>query len=521
MAQKVKLDKDTVLEFLETRKDVLFISILVLLLLYGGWFLYQQSAQSVDQIIQKAIQNPDRSGGKADDSKVVIPEEVVTTLVTKRPRTMYDVQKSPFGSPQEQLRIRDELQKTYNRAVELFNANDFPGAIEQFKKVIALDVTESRITYQIQPSEYMRRAQREYLKTNFSGMLTSAENDIKEGDRFMTGSQLQEAEKVYSRANKTLSDALAADPDGAAVGKENFSKIQSMQQSVFQKWQTVQTTVLKNEIQKSVTQAQQLLGQQDLVALTKSWIQLNQVGEHLNLVDPNAAIITQDQRQPMISLVNSINEKLKTGFADLVSQAETQFNQALAEKDLTKTKETVAVMRLAINLNPQDKTLPQKIGALVAARAKLVLELVDQFIAQQQQIIDKQQFDQFDADGKVKFLDELAALRALGTTALANDLRTQLADRETKLKRDIRKPPLLTEGYDIIEISKGASDKWKIVVRDKVSRTGSLTKTLNLSVGGRDTSTQISLTQVDTEKGFVILSKPGYSATEVKINQNK
>lgn len=519
MAQKVKLDKDTILEFLETRKDVLFITVLIALLIGGGWSLYQKSALSVEQIIDDTMRKPDRAGGNA--TAVVVPQDVVTSLLEKRPQSMYKIDRSPFGSPQEQLRIRDELEKTYNRGVELFNAKDFPAAIEQFKKVIDLDVTETRITYAIQPSEYMRRAQREYLKTNFSSMLTSAENDIQEGDRFLSANQLQEAEKVYSRANKTLSEAVTADPEGESVGKDNFTKISALQQSVFQKWQTVQTSMLRGEIQKEVTQAQTLLNQQDLVALMKSMLQLKQVQEHVNLVDPNNAIVPQDQRQPLVTLMTTIQERLKTGFPDLVNQAEAQFTQSLAAKDLLKTKEAIQVMRLALTLNPQEKTLPQKINALVTERAKLVIEQTDLFIAQQQKLLDGQQYDQFDAEGKVKFLDELASLRALGTGALSNEIRTQITDRETKLKRDIRKPPLLTEEFDITEITKGASDKWNIVVRDKKSRTGARTKTLSLSQGAKDTSTQISLTQVDTAKGIVILSKPGCSPTELKISQSK
>lgn len=520
MALKVKLDKDSVLEFLEQRKDVLFISFLALLIILGGWFLYQKSALSVGEIIDEVIQNPSTGAGGAKE-QAVVPSDVVASLLEKRDRTMYSVRRSPFGSPEEQLRIRSEVQRTYNRGVELFNAGEYQAAIEEFEKVIAMDVTETRIQYPIQPSEYMRRANREYLKANFQSMLTSAQNDIQEGDRFVNANQLQEAEKVYSRANKTLSDAITADPEGTAIGKDNLQAVQTLQQNVFKKWQTVQSNMLKSELQKGIEEARRLLAQQDLIALVKNYVHLNQIQEQLNIVDPNFTMISQNQRQPLITLNNQIQERLKDGYADLITQAEAQFSEAIANKDNAKAKESIQVLRLALTINPQDnKSLQQKISALVVQRANLLLELVDAFIAEQEQILQSNNYDQFDAEGKIHFLDELIALRNLGGNALPSDIRSKIVDRETKLKRDIRKPPELTEAYDILEVKKSSiGESWTITVRDKSARTGSRTRNLTLRPGRRDALTKITLTEVDTAGGFVILSKPGYSPTKVNLNQ--
>ncbi len=522
MAVKVKLDKDTILEFLDTRKDQIFIVLLLALFLGGGWFLYQKSALSVGDIINEAIKNPTGRAG-AETTKTVTPDDVVTSLVEKRPQTLYDIKRNPFGSPEEQLRLRNEVQQTYNRAVELFNAGEYETAIQQFEKVIALDVTETRISYPVMPSEYKRRAQREFLKNNFQSMYTSAENDINEGNRFLSANQMQQAEQVFARANKTLSDAIAADTDGSAIGKENLDKIQKMQQDVFQKWQSIQTAMLKTEIQKGTSQAQQLLGQNDLIALLKSMIQLKKVQEELNVVDPNFALIKQEERQPLINLVATIQNRLKEGYAELVTQAEAQFDQSLSAKDLLKTKEAIQVMGLALSINPQDKNVQQKLAALVVKRSQLVIELTTQFIAQQKDILDKKQYDSFDQEGKVKFLDELIALRALGGNALNADQKTQIANLENTLKTTIRKPPLVTEEFEILSIAKStAADTWNISVRDKKSRTGGRTYNLRLKVGGpEDTNTKISLTQVDTAGGFVILSKPDCSPAKVDINQSK
>ena len=522
MALKLKLDKDTVLEFLETRKDVLFVALLVVLLLFGGWSLYQKSALSVGDIIDDVIKkNADRPGG-AVTANTVLPEDVVNSLLDKRSQAMYNIQRNPFGSPEEQLRIRTEVQQTYNRAVDLFNAGDYETAIQQFERVIALDVTETRISYPIMPSEYKRRAQREFLKGNFQGMLTSAENDISEGARFAGANQLKQAEQVYARANKTLSDAIAADPDGSAIGKENLDKIQKMQQDVFGKWQVVQTSMLKTEISKGLSQSQQVLAQGDQIAVLKSLIQLQKVQEQLTVIDPNFALVKTEERQPVVTLITNMQNRLKDNYDDLIAQAEAQFNNALASRDIAKTKESIQAMRLAANFNQQDKALPQKIAALVSKRAQLVIELATEFIAQQKAILDAKNYDRFNADGKVRFLDELVALRAIGGSVIGADQKKQIAALENTLRTEIRKPPELTEGYDILSIKKGSfGNKWTVSVRDKTSRTGSRPHTLSLAPGGSpDSTTKISLVQVDTDEGFVILSKPGYSNTKVTINQN-
>jgi len=317
----LKLDKDTLLEFLDRYKDQLFIGALTLTLVAGGWALYQRSALSVDELIREVTEEPDRQGADAQTERV-LPQDVVDKLLAKRAPDMYSIKRNPFGSQEEQLRKRDEVKNAYNRGVELFQAGDYETAIQQFDKVIALDVTETRIPYAVLPSEYKRRAQSEFLKRNFDRVLASAKSDLQEGDRLVSTAKMAEAEAVFLRANKNLTEAITADPEGTSVGKENLDTLKQMQTQAFNKLIAVQSSVLKNELQQGVQQAQQMLGQNDLIALLKCNFSLLALQQRLNEVDPNAELIKANERNQVASLVQQIQKRLTDGYADLVVQAD-------------------------------------------------------------------------------------------------------------------------------------------------------------------------------------------------------
>jgi len=514
----LKLDQDSILEFLDRYKDQLFIGTLALMLVIGGWSLYQRSALSVDDLIREVTEEPDRAGS-GPRSERVSPQEVVDKLVAKRPPDMYTITRNPFGSQEEQLRKRNEVKSAYDRGIELFQAGDYEAAIQQFERVIALDVTETRIPYAVLPSEYKRRAQSEFLKRNFDRVLASAKSDLQEGDRLVSTGKLPEAEAVFLRANKNLTDAITADPEGASVGKENLDALKQMQSQAFNKMIAVQSTVLKSELQQGIQQAQLLLGQNDLIALLKSNFNLVALQQRLNEVDPNQELIKAAERNQVTALSQQIQKRLADSYAELVIQAEKQFAEALVQKDMNKSKEAIAAKRLAQQTNPQDPELQTKINNAVIKRAEMVVELADAFIAQQQALLNQGQYDQFDAQGKLRFMDELNALRTIGPSTDAT-LRNQVVDRLKQIQ-NLRKPPVLTQDYEIQSVQESGRGIFKIEILDKTVRTGPRKRVLtNIREGANrgDRSTGIYIKKVDTEKGSVILSKSGYSDVEVKLS---
>lgn len=511
----LQFDKDATLEFLEARKDQLFTLVLVILLLAGGWFLYTQSSVTKEELIQQALETPDRTGGSGPGDGIVTPDDVVSALLEERPADMYQVKRNPFSSPEEQLRIRKEVESAYQRGEELFRTGQFEAAIQQFERVIQLDVTESRINYPILPSEYQRRAMRENLKSNFDRLMTSAQKDVQEGKRLIAAQQFQEAETVLKRANENLSEALEADPDGSAIGQEKFNQLKNLQQEAFQNLAQVQTTIIQSDLSKGIQQAQQLLAQNDLIALLRSMLSLMALRQQLTQIDPNAELVRMNDRNRLNSLISQIQQRLNDNYATLESQAENQFNQAVVEKDLIKSREAVMIMRQIFQANPNNQELQKKIDDMVVRRADMVIEAANEFITKQTAILNQQQYEQFDQKMKILLIDEITQLRNLGRP-ITSTQRDNLLNLERSV-RALRIPPPVTEDYDIISVNPRIGDIYEIELYDKKSRTGTRKISISLRVGKEDRRTGILLKQVDTANGFVILSKSGYSDAKVNI----
>ena len=141
MALSLNINKDAVLETLEKKKDPIFLGILVVTLLVGIWYLYSLSAKTVEEIIAETTQGSDRNT-QTQVADLAAPDEVVGGLLARRSHDMYNIKRNPFGSPQDQLRMRQEVEKAYQKGVDLFQSAQFEPAIQQFDRVIALDVTE-------------------------------------------------------------------------------------------------------------------------------------------------------------------------------------------------------------------------------------------------------------------------------------------------------------------------------------------------------------------------------------------
>jgi len=516
LALSLNINKDAVLETLEKKKDPIFLGILVVTLLVGIWYLYSLSAKTVEEIIAETTQGSDRNT-QTQVADLAAPDEVVGGLLARRSHDMYNIKRNPFGSPQDQLRMRQEVEKAYQKGVDLFQSAQFEPAIQQFDRVIALDVTETRIKYDVLPSEYKRRCQRENARVNLDSILRSANNDIGEGDRLAAANNVAQAESIYKRANDNLNAVINSDPQGDAIGKENLKKVTDLQQQVFNKFLAVHLKSLRSDIRKSVGNAQTLLAGNDLIALLKSMFNLNRIQTSLNELGPSADQINMNERNQLAPLIQQIQKKLSDNYTNLVTQANTLFTQAVSDQDIQQSREAISIMQMALNTKPGDQELQKMIGNCMIQRANLLIQVTDDFIAQQNDILKNNQFDQFDARTKVQLLEELAIVKQVGATTLTSTLRASLTTRENNLKA-LRKPPKVTQDYQVLSIRSSSNSRWRIEILDKTSRTGGQKRVLNLAINGKDNRTKITLKQVDTTGGFVILSKPGYQDAQVQIS---
>ena len=310
---------------------------------------------------------------------------------------------------------------------------------------------------------------------------------------------------------------INSDPQGDAIGKENLKKVTDLQQQVFNKFLAVHLKSLRSDIRKSVGNAQTLLAGNDLIALLKSMFNLNRIQTSLNELGPSADQINMNERNQLAPLIQQIQKKLSDNYTNLVTQANTLFTQAVSDQDIQQSREAISIMQMALNTKPGDQELQKMIGNCMIQRANLLIQVTDDFIAQQNDILKNNQFDQFDARTKVQLLEELAIVKQVGATTLTSTLRASLTTRENNLKA-LRKPPKVTQDYQVLSIRSSSNSRWRIEILDKTSRTGGQKRVLNLAINGKDNRTKITLKQVDTTGGFVILSKPGYQDAQVQIS---
>ncbi len=521
----LSIDKEALLEFLGKNKDPLFVSILALILVVGGWFLYQQSSQTAGQIIDPLLKQDDRSGrtggaGGTAQAKVTA-EQVVGMLLDKRNQEVYSSQRNPFGSPEDQLRMRQEVQSVYDRAVNYFKNKDYEAALTEFDKVIALDVTETRIPYPVTPSEYKLLVTQQNLKENLDKILQNAQTDIAEGDRLAQSGNAKGAMEVYERANDNLMTAINSDPDGKVVGEESINKVKQIQQTAFQKYVTIRGQSLKQEYNLAINQSQQILGGSDYIEMLRVLNSLVLIQSAINSVDPNAQIIAREERTRLGRSADEMVKKLQDNFTSLTDQAKRQFEQALSENDPQKTKEAITVLRSAASFNLKNdaaaKTLKETISSFVNRRAQLVIKLSNAFAAEQETLLNEGNYEQFKEQAKNQYVAELKNLKEAGA-ALDLTTRKDLDDALVKVN-GLKLPPPVTDSYFVKNVTRSSGNNYKFEVTDKTG-TSPKPRIFRLKEGARDRTTGITLKQVDTDQGFVILSKPKYLDAKVNITSS-
>lgn len=523
MGKKLALsfDKELILETVSKKKDQIALGLLSAVLLIGGWFMYQQIARSSDEIIRDAYGAGGKKGDTAAAGTTLAAEEVVSKLLTKRTSEQYDVkQRSPFGSPEEQLRARQEIDAAYQRGVELFQSGQYEAAIQQFDKLFLLDVTETRVQYPVLPSEYKRRAVRENAKKNLDRILQAAQLDIQEGDRLAGQGKNQEALTVYVRADKSVSDVIASDTEGNAFGAQNLDKMKQLQQQAQTKTKNLQKSTLLQELNQGVSKATQNLAGNNYIDILVSWNTLLGIQTQLTSLDPNFQLVGQNERNRLNGLIQQVSLKLQGSFAELIAQADQQFTQAMQQQDLQKTAQAILALRqasgfAATNKDFNQQELKKKIDDYTTRRAELVVQMGNQFYQQQKQNLDKKQYNQFDLVTRNKYLNELLTLKEPGS-AISAAVRTQVTTLENQLK-SLRVPESVDKALSISAVS-ATNAGYKVEYLDKSSKTATpKKKEVVLREGRKDYQSGLTLTQVDTANGFVILSHPEYMDAKVRI----
>lgn len=515
---KLKIDQEAIIEFSLKYKDQLMVGALTVVLLVGGWFVYTETAPSEEDYVREVIERPPRVSGSggAGNNDSIDPEELLQRLTERRERALYSIERNPFGSPEEQMRRLEEVQAAYNRGVELFNAGQFDQAVRQFDRVIALDVTESRMSYPIQPSEYKMRAMQENARRNLDAILSEATDNIAEGDRRSQQGQREGALEKYTEAYESLGAVRESDPDGSAIGQDNLRRVEELYLEAYEKAMAIRGEALQENLNRDLAEARTLVNSQDYFSMWKVRYRLVGLGQEIETVDPNANLVSRAVRTQLSQLVQQINSALEDSQDQLLLQAEQSFNEAIAGGDLQASQEALGVLTQFAGMR-QDQELNQRIQDFRARRAQLVISNAREFAQEQRAIIESGEFDRFDIQGRNRFIAELTAM---ANVVREQNVRDQISEAQAEL-RALSLPPLVTDDYEIISIRQTGSNVnlFQVELNDRSVAARPTQRRIVLNVGRQEATTRITLTEVDTEGGFVILSKPGYRDAQVPYPQ--
>ena len=518
MALQLKFDQEAALEFIAKYKDQLMLVVLTLVLLGGGWYVYTNTSYTMQYYINEATQTRAGGGGGGANDDAVDPNELVAQLTEKRERSLYQLERNPFGSPAEQMRMLEEVRNAYNQAVELYNQGQYQAAIEQFDRVISMDVAETRMNYPIQPSDYKQRAMRSYAQENLDQIISQAQNNIQQGDSALENGQRQQALDLFTQAYESLAEVREADPQGEAIGEDNLQQIDQLYREAYDKAMTIRGETLQETLEQDLANARQALNSQNYVEMLKMRARLVYLKQEINTVDPNANLISRTARNQIDTLISQIDTELQNNFDALVSQAKQLFQQGLADNDIQATQEAIAAMNQVLSVQP-DQALAQEIQDFRMQRAELVVQEAESFIAEQNQLIQQENYDQFNPQKKARLMQDLTRLLEFTRSANNTSLNQQIGDVIQRL-RNLSLPPQVTTDYEVSEIKKVTDTLYQITVLDKTNPRSPRNRKLIFSEGNTDSATQITLEQVDTDNGFVILSKPGYRDAQVSFNPN-
>ncbi len=519
----LKLDKDAILELLGRYKDQLFLVLLVVASGYGGWYLYEMSSRTVGEMISDRFEVDTGGPVNGPGGDEIVSTEVAEKLTAKEAEETYNLESNPFGSPQDQLRIRQQVEAYYKQGIELYEEQRFQESVAMFDKVIELDVTETRIQYPIPPSEYKRRAQSQDAKLNFDRILNSAQSEEAEGDRLAGEGDRREALNAYSRASKLVTDVLDANPD---LPQQNLDQLREVQTSVDQKLRDLQRTIILDDIDQAAQEGQNVLQGNDLVAHIQASFRLNQLQIQINQIDPNAQLIEQSARARVNGLLQRLQSKLKDNFQQIIVQAESQFTTAMQEQDPIKAQEAIFALTQAMNYlqQGQDPSIRQEIiskrNGFIQQRAQLVISKAQTFLQEQTQILNQEDYENFDPQTKFRYLQNLNQLLESGGSAIPAESQQTIQSLMKQLNA-LTLPPPVTEAYKIISIKpvSPTSKSYSVQYIDLSSRTQNPTSA-TWRDGSMDRRTRITM-KVDTDRGVVILSKPGYTDAEVPLSASE
>ena len=508
------LDRDAILELLFRFRDQIVILILIGLAAYGVYEVWDDYNRSVDEIIQEQLK---AGGGRGStEDTVLMPVEVVKSLKDRPPVITYLKTNNPFGTPEQQMQLRRQLDEAYRRALDAFRAQDFQGTITILEKeVIPRDVHETRITYAIRPSEMIRQAEIAMTRANMGDVVAAANQAFQAGQASLTGGNAAEGLQSLRESLQAYQRVMLVDPQGEQLGEQQFQAIRDRVASLEQQVLRLQ----RESVSRAIVQARQAFSQarsgNDPVSLVKAMGQLRSAQTFLENTDTDYSIVPQAERDTIRADFQAAAKEVAAQLPSVLESIKTSFAQTSPEQqspvELSSNLFLLSECMFLAQAN-QDTELRQQALAFLVETTDAVTQAVQDLHGSLQTAIRDEKFDDFDSQARERMLT-VAQLITDGGLPLPSGRRSQLMAAATSLN-GLVVPPELAIDYELVEFSKGRRSYHSVSLREK--STGDLVN-LNLQMGKKSTKNFILL-NVDTDKGVIILSKsPGYQPSTFVI----
>ncbi len=507
------LDRDALVDALFRYRDQIVILILIGIAVYGGYSVMDQYNQTVDDIIDEKLKNEARGGPGDEDPETA--KKVVAGLLNKPPLVQLTRVKNPFGTPEEQLRLREELVEAYNQAFDAFRLEKYQEAIQILEEqVIPRDVTETRITYTVAPSEMIRQAEVALTRLNMDEVVARADADFRSGQTALGGNPIK-ALKMLRQALGDYQRVLEVDPEGKKLGEQRLGEMQTRVTQLTDQVLKLQRDTLRRSISQARQDLQAAQSSGNPSALVLSIARMRSAWLELEAIDSDQSIVPPTEREAIDKEFQAAQTTSLDTLPNVVDSVKQQLaSGTLLEQNPQEIQSSLILLRESLQLSQASpkQDMAQPVLQVIRDYAEIVVTTMKETQGQLAKALEDEKYDAFDENAQKRLIATGQQLADSGLPPRAS-LRNRVAEMVAKLK-ELTLPPLLSDAYEVVAFRASSKRYYRVTVREKGTETA---EPFNLELEKKGNKGFILL-KVDTDLGSIILSKsPGFRPSQFSI----
>ena len=423
--------------------------------------------------------------------------------------------KNPFGTPEEQLRLREELVEAYNQAFDAFRLEKYQEAIQILEEqVIPRDVTETRITYTVAPSEMIRQAEVALTRLNMDEVVARADADFRSGQTALGGNPIK-ALKMLRQALGDYQRVLEVDPEGKKLGEQRLGEMQTRVTQLTDQVLKLQRDTLRRSISQARQDLQAAQSSGNPSALVLSIARMRSAWLELEAIDSDQSIVPPTEREAIDKEFQAAQTTSLDTLPNVVDSVKQQLaSGTLLEQNPQEIQSSLILLRESLQLSQASpkQDMAQPVLQVIRDYAEIVVTTMKETQGQLAKALEDEKYDAFDENAQKRLIATGQQLADSGLPPRAS-LRNRVAEMVAKLK-ELTLPPLLSDAYEVVAFRASSKRYYRVTVREKGTETA---EPFNLELEKKGNKGFILL-KVDTDLGSIILSKsPGFRPSQFSI----